>query len=243
MRKKNAVAILLIATLIITAFSSFAFAGMSDRKVSGVKISQPTSSSEIKLKWTAVDGADGYEVYRSTSTTAWSYRCDVKGTQYTNKSLKLGKTYYYKVRAYKLSSSNKKIYSKFSDVKSMKTAYVKPKIEVETYGEDNMFFALISNNKNNKEIKVRLNNIEMYDSYYESIETPTYVGWMYPNGTEVHNANYNVAIKPGESKVIALVFDDDYSFDNVSEYVAAVIDYRGKTYNVIGNTYGTEVYK
>ena len=52
------------------------------------------------LKWTKVDGAEKYEVYRATSkdgkyTRLW----DGSGTALTNGSAKAGTTYYYKVRA------------------------------------------------------------------------------------------------------------------------------------------------
>ena len=43
--------------------------------------------------------------------------------KYTKKSLKLGKTYYFKVKAYR-TVSGKKVYSSYSKVKSTKIKYV-----------------------------------------------------------------------------------------------------------------------
>jgi fibronectin type 3 domain-containing protein len=60
------------------------------------------SSSKIKLTWSSVTGASGFELYRSTSSSGKYYF--IKRTSslyYTNSSLTKGKTYYYKLRAYK----------------------------------------------------------------------------------------------------------------------------------------------
>ena len=79
------------------------------------------SSSSIKVSWSAVSGATRYEVWRSTSSggtyapvasTAWLY--------YANGSLTMGKTYYYRVRAYHLEGSIK-VYGPWS-----KVVYAKP---------------------------------------------------------------------------------------------------------------------
>ena len=46
-----------------------------------------------------------------------------KTTKYTKKSLKAGKTYYFKIRAYK-TVSGKNVYSSYSKVKTAKVKYV-----------------------------------------------------------------------------------------------------------------------
>ncbi len=79
----------------------------------------------LTVKWNKVSGASGYEVYRSTSKNG-SYKKVTtikKGstTSYNDKDLKAGKTYYYKVRAYK-SVDGKKGYSSYSSIVSGKTA-------------------------------------------------------------------------------------------------------------------------
>ncbi len=74
------------------------------------KVSSKTYTS-LKLSWTAVNGASGYKIYRSTtaSGTYTLIKTITSGTttSYTNSSgLTLGKTYYYKMRAYTMVSGN-----------------------------------------------------------------------------------------------------------------------------------------
>ncbi len=64
-----------------------------------------SSYSKIKLKWQKVKGAAGYVVYRSTSAKGKfkkvkTYKSGSK-TSYSDTKAKFGKTYYYKVRAYR----------------------------------------------------------------------------------------------------------------------------------------------
>ena len=83
------------------------------------------SYNKNKLSWDAVSGAGGYEVYRATSKTGKFQKVAAiaaEKTSYINTGLTCGKTYYYKLRAYQL-KSGKKVYSKYSDVKS---SYPKP---------------------------------------------------------------------------------------------------------------------
>ena len=60
------------------------------------------SSRSIKLTWSGVTGASGYEIYRATSGTG-SYSLLTRTTYkyYTNSSLITGRTYYYKMRSYR----------------------------------------------------------------------------------------------------------------------------------------------
>lgn len=83
-----------------------------------------TSYNQLKLTWTKVKDATGYEVFRSTSAKSGFAKVKslTKNTTltYTNGSLATGKTYYYKVRAYKKVGS-KTYYSSYSNVKNGKT--------------------------------------------------------------------------------------------------------------------------
>jgi len=79
-----------------------------------------SSSKNVKVTWSKVTGASGYELYRADKRGGASKL--VKSTtavQFTNTGLKKGTTYYYKVRAYKLDGT-KKVYSKWTVVKSIK---------------------------------------------------------------------------------------------------------------------------
>lgn len=75
------------------------------------------------VKWKKVAGASGYQVQRSIKKKSGykTVKTVTKGStvKYTNKKLKKGKRYYYRVRAYR-KVSGKKIYSSYSAVKSVK---------------------------------------------------------------------------------------------------------------------------
>ncbi len=81
------------------------------------------SSTSLKVSWSKVNEASGYEIYRSTSQTGTytKVKAITSGStvSFTNTSLAKGKTYYYKVRSYKV-VNGKKHYSSFT-----KTAYYK----------------------------------------------------------------------------------------------------------------------
>ena len=81
-------------------------------------VSVTLSSGHPKLSWTAVDGADKYVIYRSTSKDG-TYKYDTTTkTNYTNSSASAGTTYYYKVVA--VSNASTYADSAFSNVVSVK---------------------------------------------------------------------------------------------------------------------------
>lgn len=58
--------------------------------------------NNVTLKWSKVDGATGYYIYRATSENGTYKKVgSTTKTSYTNSSLTTNKTYYYKVAAYK----------------------------------------------------------------------------------------------------------------------------------------------
>ncbi len=75
----------------------------------------------VDLRWLRVEGANGYEVYRSTTANgAYKKVKTVKkgsSTAYTDTKVKKGTTYYYKVRAY-AKVKKKNVYSDYSAVVS-----------------------------------------------------------------------------------------------------------------------------
>lgn len=86
------------------------------------------SYNGCKVTWSAVSGASGYQIYRSTSKTG-TYK-PVKtapsgARSYINTGLTTGKTYYYKVRAYR-TVNNEPVCGAFSSVKSAKPALSTP---------------------------------------------------------------------------------------------------------------------
>ncbi len=78
---------------------------------------------KVKLKWKKVSGVTGYEIYRSTKKNKGFKKIKTikkgKTVTFTDKKLKKGKTYYYKIRTYK-TVSKKKGYSAYSAVKKVK---------------------------------------------------------------------------------------------------------------------------
>ncbi len=94
-------------------------------KITKVKI------NSIKLTWKQVTGATGYEVYRSAKKSSGYKKIKtVKGSSTitcTNTGLSVGKTYYYKVRAY-IVVNGVKVYSSYSSVASEKTSLSKSAI-------------------------------------------------------------------------------------------------------------------
>ena len=65
-------------------------------------------------------GATKYEVWRATSSGGTFYKLpDTTALSYTNTGLTTGKTYYYKVRAYRLVGDTK-VYGGYSAVVSAK---------------------------------------------------------------------------------------------------------------------------
>ena len=91
-----------------------------------LKSATAVKSHGITLSWNGTNDSQGYEIYRSTSSNgSYSLIKTVKATSfdyymapysYTNKKLTVGKTYYYKIRAY-VTYDNVKYYSNFSTIK------------------------------------------------------------------------------------------------------------------------------
>lgn len=79
------------------------------------------SSSSIKLSWTKISGAQGYQVYRATSKSGkYTKIKTTTARSLTNTGLSASKTYYYKVRSYRKVGKSYK-YSSYSYLKSAKT--------------------------------------------------------------------------------------------------------------------------
>ena len=73
-------------------------------------------SGKATIKWSKVTGATGYVVYMQNSEGEYEKLGSTKSTSYTKKSLKKGKTYYFRVRAYK-TFDGKNIYGGYKTVK------------------------------------------------------------------------------------------------------------------------------
>ena len=86
------------------------------------KSAKNSKSKKILLKYKKISGAKGYEISYSTNKKfkkAVTKKNTAK-TSYTINKLKKGKTYYVRIRAYKMDSTGKKVYGKYSSVKKVK---------------------------------------------------------------------------------------------------------------------------
>lgn len=98
-----------------------AFTGLLTVQAAGV--AKPTKLSakvndnvSITLQWTAAKKVSGYQVYTAGSKSGkYTLLATTSATKYTHSNLKGGKTYYYKVRAYK-TVKKKKQYSGYTAV-------------------------------------------------------------------------------------------------------------------------------
>ncbi|MBE5927460.1 MAG: hypothetical protein E7270_10940 [Lachnospiraceae bacterium] len=91
-------------------------------KSGATKVKATSGYKQAVVSWKKVDGAEGYEIYMSTSKKGKYKKIATKKasvTQITRRKLSSGKTYYFKVRSYK-KAVGKKIYSKYSNIQSIK---------------------------------------------------------------------------------------------------------------------------
>ena len=83
-----------------------------------------SKSKQILLKYKKVSGAKGYEISYSTNKKfkkAVTKKNTAK-TSYTISKLKKGKIYYVRIRAYRMDSTGKKVYGKYSSMKKVKVS-------------------------------------------------------------------------------------------------------------------------
>lgn len=90
-----------------------------------------TGKQQVKLSWSGVSNASGYEIYRAVGKggkyTLLKTIANGNTQSYTDKNVTLGKTYSYKVRGY-YADGGGTLYSDFSSKKTVKVALAKVKI-------------------------------------------------------------------------------------------------------------------
>ncbi len=133
--------------------------------VQGVTYTLTSGNDKTYLKWNKVNGADSYQIYRSTSKNGEYVRIKTqKGENkisYTDKKVKKHTTYYYKIRAY-VNTPSGKVYGKFTDIKT-KTPLAQTKLKKAKY--------------TGKTIKLswnKVNNIKGYRIYRATSENGKY---------------------------------------------------------------------
>ncbi|MBO4927025.1 MAG: hypothetical protein J5379_02085 [Clostridiales bacterium] len=100
---------------------------LSDTKLTA----EPKSGVTMKLSWTAVSGAQSYEIYRSTSASGpYTYVKATTGTSTSDTGLTAGTRYYYMVRAKKTVNGENQ-YSKYAS--AVAVALATPTLESATF--------------------------------------------------------------------------------------------------------------
>ena len=103
------------------SYSSVLVAVTKPDEVDNVRVSAKNKNF-VSLKWSAVRGADGYQVYLySSSQKKYVKKATVSKNSATVKNLKSGTSYSFKVRAY-FKHNSKVYYGEFSDVLKVKTS-------------------------------------------------------------------------------------------------------------------------
>lgn len=105
---------LLLAAVTICSALVFTGSAAAIQKVSALQVVS-TDDDEINLRWSAVKGATGYQIYVKAPGGSWKKNEVTRSTTEDADNLKSATTYYVKVRAYKKSGS-KVTYGDFSDI-------------------------------------------------------------------------------------------------------------------------------
>ncbi|MGN0395332.1 MAG: fibronectin type III domain-containing protein, partial [Coprococcus sp.] len=86
-------------------------------------ISIVARSKKAVVGWEKISGANGYQIYMSTSKNGkYKKVATLKGAnkvRYTKSNLESGKTYYFKIKAYR-TYKGKRVYSSYSTIKKVK---------------------------------------------------------------------------------------------------------------------------
>ncbi len=89
------------------------------------------TNGKPQLKWSAVDGAAKYWIYRSTDGVNFSYYDSTTKLSYTNSAAASGTKYYYRVKAVAV-VNGKNVASANSSTKSLFTSLAKPSVSITT---------------------------------------------------------------------------------------------------------------
>ena len=90
---------------------SKSFGGKALLSASTLKAAKKASG--IQLKWKKTAGASGYVIYRSTTGKKWTKVATTAKTTVMDKKASKGKTYRYRIRAYR-KVNGKKVYGNWS---------------------------------------------------------------------------------------------------------------------------------
>lgn len=227
---KRTLSILLCLIICIAMFPGQVFAA-GNLSAPGKLTAKVTAEKNVTVSWSKVSAAKGYKVYRAASREGedyryTSYKCiktvSSKNTvKYTDKTVKPGKKYFYKVKAYKVVNGKKK-YSKYTKVK---TAYVKPESWTAERLEKDIISYLADKGYKAKDISFG----EIYgQDWYNSHSA---------DASGNYSTDYSKVLKEVKKEVLEIVKEEEkYYKENTTEYSidAVTIDVRDAV-----NSYGT----
>ncbi|HEX3021290.1 MAG TPA: fibronectin type III domain-containing protein [Lachnospiraceae bacterium] len=105
MKSKRTIVRLFVMVLLIVAGLSPVSNVQAGEKVekTTAKVENTPVGADLKVTWSEVNGANGYDVYMSTTkATGYEKVKTTDGTSYTTSGIKKDKTYYFKIKAYKI---------------------------------------------------------------------------------------------------------------------------------------------
>lgn len=241
---------LALTIALIMAFTMIPSFAMAQTGQDETELKRPTltnhaaSSTSIKNTWSKVKGAEGYEVYRSAKIKGKYKKVKTltsgKTVAWTNKKITSGKSYFYKVRAYKVVNGKKK-YSQFSTSEwAVPTNY------------PNWEYAVSSKAATTKTIKLTLNNKSRYSMkfYTEGLyiknkaaleiwNTMTREQWQNAEDEELIKQGITpvamkkaITIKPGEKKTLVYKAGASVKYTK-SGYIQSDFKYNKKDYGML----------
>lgn len=146
------------------------------------------STGKVKLTWNKVNGAVGYEVYRSTSRYGtYTLLKTVKGTSFTNSSAKAGVEYYYKIKAVGPKTAANSVYSE-SRVKTCDLAQPVVSITLTSSGNPKLTWNAVSG-----AVKYRVYRATSENGSYKLMKTTT--GTSYTNTSAVDYETYYYKVR------------------------------------------------
>ncbi len=210
---KRTLSILLCLIICIAMFPGQAFAA-GNLSAPGKITAKVTAEKNVTVSWSKVSAAKGYKVYRAASREGedyryTSYKCiktvSSKNTvKYTDKTVKPGKKYFYKVKSYKVVNGKKK-YSKYTKVK---TAYVKP----ESWTAERLEKDIISY-LTDKGYTVKKEDLG--DEYHQTVR---------PDSGGKYSTDYSKVLKEAKKDVLKEVKDiEAYYKENATGYSLVIL--------------------
>ena len=210
---KRTLSILLCLIICTAMFPGQVFAA-GNLSAPGKLTAKVTADKNVTVSWSKVSSAKGYKVYRAASREGedyryTSYKCiktvSSKNTvKYTDKTVKPGKKYFYKVKSYKVVKGKKK-YSKYTKVK---TAYVKPESwTAERLEKDIISYLMEKGYTVKKE--------DLGDEYHQTVR---------PDSGDKYSTDYGKVLKEAKKDVLKKVKDiEAYYKENATGYSLVIL--------------------